>query len=130
MLCNRNATPRIVALALALALPFTALPAGHVVPRADLHREAAAASGKRELDLTRARKFFSSETAQTALGKAAAGKIEKAVALLDADELNRLTSRIGTIERDIAAGALSNQELTYIVIALGTAVLILVIVAA
>jgi hypothetical protein len=102
----------------------------HVVPLTELHRDAAAATASRQANLERAESFFSSEAAQKALqsihidGK----QVKAALPLLGDDELARLASRTGQLQEDFAAGALSNQELTYIVIALATAVIILVIV--
>jgi hypothetical protein len=46
------------------------------------------------------------------------------------EELARLAEKTNQIQNDFAAGSLTNQQLTYIVIALGTAVLVLLIVAA
>ena len=57
-------------------------------------------------------------------------KVEKAIPLLNDEELSRLASQCRQVESDISAGALSNQEITYILIALATAVIILVIVVA
>ena len=59
-----------------------------------------------------------------------ASKVEKAIPLLNDEELSRLASQCRQVESDISAGALSNQEITYILIALATAVIILVIVVA
>jgi hypothetical protein len=59
-----------------------------------------------------------------------ATKVEKAIPLLNDEELSRLASQCRQVENDISAGALSNQEITYILIALATAVIILVIVVA
>jgi hypothetical protein len=77
-------------------------------------------------------KFLSSETARKALREAALDpqKVKGAVALLGDEELARLSAQAEKIQTDFAAGALSNQEITYIIIALSTAVLILIIVAA
>lgn len=76
--------------------------------------------------------FFSSETGRKALSssKLHAEKIVRAAPLLSDEELAELTARADRAEADFKAGALTNQQLTYIVIALGTAVLILVILAA
>ena len=63
-------------------------------------------------------------------GKVDYKKVDQAIATLSPEELARLATRTNQIQKDFAAGALTNQELTYIVIALATAVLILVIVAA
>jgi hypothetical protein len=82
--------------------------------------------------MVQVRGLFSSPQAKKALSatRMDAGKIADAVALLDDAELARLSQRASKAQADFAAGALSNQELTYIVIALATAVIILVIVAA
>jgi hypothetical protein len=56
-----------------------------------------------------------------------AQKIEKAVAVLDDEELSQLAGRVQAAQKEIVGGALSNQELTYIVIALAAAVLVLVL---
>jgi len=123
-------SPPLVTLALAVMLPLAA--ADHVVPRADLHKGAAAATQAKQANLAKAAKFFSTPRVQDALraGKLDSARVQQAVSLLGQEELARLASKVDKIQADFAAGALSNQELTYIVIALGTAVLILVIVAA
>lgn len=59
-----------------------------------------------------------------------AAEIVSAVSVLDDESLSRLAAQAFDAQQDVAAGSLTNQQLTYIVIALGTAVLILVIVAA
>ena len=56
--------------------------------------------------------------------------MQKAVATLSPDELARLASRTNQLQRDFAVGALTNQELTYIVIALAAAVIVLIAVKA
>ena len=57
-------------------------------------------------------------------------KIEKAFPQLSDEELARLALQTDKIQNDLAAGALTNQQLTYMTIALATAVIILIIVAA
>jgi hypothetical protein len=57
-------------------------------------------------------------------------KVERALAQLEDEELARLAARADKVRRDFEAGSLTNQQITYIIIALATAVLILVIVAA
>jgi hypothetical protein len=56
--------------------------------------------------------------------------VEQAIPLLNDEELSRLASRCRQVESDISGGELNNQEMTYIIIALATAVIILVLVAA
>jgi hypothetical protein len=121
---------------LACSLMLTAGPGlhaqEHLVPLEELNRRAVDSSRKRTEDMARLRNFFASEPvrkalAQTRLEPAA---IERAIATLSDDDLARLAARAGSVQSEFAAGALTNQQLTYIVIALATAVLILVIVAA
>src|SRR6266567_3569861 len=126
----RHQTARI----LLLLLPATATWAAetHVVPITELHSRTVAASDGRQSDLAKLDQFFSADAARQALHsvKLDGTQVQQAVALLSSEELARLASRTDKIQADLAAGALSNQELTYIVIALATAVLILVIVKA
>jgi hypothetical protein len=104
----------------------------HVVPTGELLKQIASAGQTRQTNLAKTHKFFSSEPAQRALRTARidGDKVERAVALLSDEELARLASRTDQAQADLVGGALTNQEITYIIIALATAVLILVIVAA
>ena len=104
----------------------------HVVSSEELHQRAVAASASREASVTALKKFFSTETARAALakGKLDREQVTQAVSLLGDDELARLADRARAAQNDFAAGALTTQQLTYIVIALGTAVFILIILAA
>ena len=124
----RNATT------LLLATIFPAVSAlaqeNHVVPLTELHRDAAAVAGSRQANLERVERFFSSEMAQKALRsvKLDGERVKTALPLLSDEELARLAERTDRAQADFAAGALNNQQITYILIALATAVIILVIV--
>jgi hypothetical protein len=76
--------------------------------------------------------FFSSEPARKALkaGKINYQRVQSAIATLSDEELARLASRTNNLQQDFAGGALDSQQTTYAIIALATAVLVLVIVAA
>jgi hypothetical protein len=104
----------------------------HVVQAGALHQAIMNAAQARLNRIETLEKFFSSETARKALRETALDpqKIEGGVTLLGDEELANLSARAEKIQTDFAAGALSNQEITYIIIALSTAVLILIIVAA
>jgi hypothetical protein len=104
----------------------------HIVPAPDLHQAVRAAAQARQDHLTKLDKFFSSEAARKAFEtvKLDPAKVSQALAFLSDDELARLAAQSEKIQHDVAAGALTNQQITYILIALGTAVIILVIVAA
>lgn len=126
---------QMIATGLAAAFLFTAAPlpaADHLVPSADVHQQLTDREQSRSEKVDQLTEFFQSPAASQALAKAGidAGKISKAVSSLDNESLESLTARALVAQRDLSAGALNNQQLTYIIIALGTAVLILVIVAA
>jgi hypothetical protein len=100
------------------------------VTAAELRDAVRRAAGERQKNLEQVRSFFGDPKVRKALqeGRIDAGRLERAVAALDSAELAKLASRTQQIQKDFAAGALTNQELTYIVIALGVAVLILIVV--
>jgi hypothetical protein len=116
-----------------LAVPLMSQTASdHIVPAPDLHQAVRAAAHARQDHLTKLDSFFASEPARKAFEtvKLDPAKVTQALALLSDDELARLAAQSEKIQHDIAAGSLTNQQITYILIALGTAVIILVIVAA
>ena len=127
-------------LAILLAIAFTSLAApaqrfladDHAVSAADLHQVLVDSAKTRQTNVETVQKFFSSEVVKNALSKqiVTASKVEKAIPLLNDEELSRLASQCRQVESDISAGSFSNQEITYILIALATAVIILVIVVA
>jgi hypothetical protein len=115
-----------------LPLPQDVLAQEHVVSSKDLHRDLVAAAQARQGNQTKVLKFFSSEQAAKALKSAnlSSQRVEKAVSQLSDDELARLAATTEKVQNDFAAGNLTNQQITYIIIALATAVIILIIVAA
>jgi len=122
----------ILVLVPGLIVPPDMMAQEHVVSSADLRRDVVAAAQVRQDNQAKVAGFFSSDQAKKALQSAGLSyeKIQKAVPQLGDEELVRLASLTDKVEHDFAAGALTNQEITYILIALGTAVIILVLVAA
>ena len=104
----------------------------HLVTSSDLHKMLMDSANSREDNLGKIQKFLSSDHANKALGehKNLLVKIDKALPYLSDDELKQLAVQTQQIEQDVAAGSLTNQQITYIIIALATAVIILIIVAA
>ncbi|RPI25790.1 MAG: hypothetical protein EHM61_13465 [Acidobacteria bacterium] len=104
----------------------------HVVTANEIRSELANHNSNRQASLGKLERLFSRPEVAGKLEKTVGSpkKIMQAAAVLSDEELARLAERATSVEADFAAGALSNQELTYIVIALGTAVLILIIVVA
>lgn len=120
----------VFVLSLGLVAPQPLFAQADSVTAAELRDAVRKAAGDRQKNLQQVRSFFADPKVRKALqeGRIDAGRLEKAVSALDAGELAKLASRTEQIQRDFAAGALTNQELTYIVIALGVAVLILIVV--
>jgi hypothetical protein len=113
-------------------MPPSVIAADHVVSTSDLQQEILKVSESRQTNLAKVQEFFSSSSTQKALrnSKIDIGKIKSAIPLLTDDELARLAAQTDKIQKDVAGGSLTNQQITYIIIALATAVVILIIVAA
>jgi len=130
----QSSTSRILIASLICALTFvlqTPLLAArdHIVPTAELQQATASAARSRQQNIDKVEKFFSSERAEKALKSAHldAVQVKKAVPTLTNQELARLASRADKAQKDFAAGALTNQQITYILIALATAVIVLIL---
>lgn len=130
----RSSTYRILTASLVCALtfllqtPLLAAAQNHIVPPAELQQATASAARVRQQNIDKVEKFFSSEQAEKALKSARldAVQVKKAVPTLSNQELARLASRADKAQKDFAAGALTNQQITYILIAIGAAVIVLI----
>jgi len=113
-------------------MPQTVPGGDHIVPSTDLHQAVRTAAHEREDNVAKLDRFFSSQPARKALEtfKLDSTKISQSLAFLNDEELARLAAQSEKLRSDVEAGSLSNQQITYILIALATAVIILVIVAA
>jgi hypothetical protein len=121
----------VCTLIVSLLIPQFAPAQSAAVSPSELRQAVTGAAQARQKNLDDVRGFFSSEPARAALrtGKVDYQKVDKAVATMSPEELARLAASTKQIQKDFAAGSLTNQQLTYVVIALGTAVLVLLIVA-
>ncbi|MGH9398378.1 MAG: hypothetical protein ACRD18_16320 [Terriglobia bacterium] len=101
----------------------------HVVPESTIHQALVNSATTRQNNITQVEKFFSSQPAQAALkkGRLNLRQVENAIPSLDNQELAQLAKRTQKIQNDFAAGSLSNERLTYIVIALATAVIVILL---
>jgi hypothetical protein len=130
----RSSTSRILttflvcALTFAFQSPLLAAAENHVVSPAELQQATASAARTRQQNIDKVEKFFSSEQSEKALKSAHldAVQIKKAVPTLSDQELARLATRADKAQKDFAAGALTNQQITYILIAIGAAVIVLI----
>ncbi|HET8668391.1 MAG TPA: hypothetical protein VFM10_10455 [Terriglobales bacterium] len=122
----------VVTLVAAFLVPQDVLAQNHVVSPNELQQQAMAAAQERQSKIDRVQRFFASETAQKALKSANIdyGKVQKAVPQLSDDELANIAAKADKAQQDFAAGALSNQQITYILIALATAVIVIILVKA
>jgi hypothetical protein len=102
----------------------------HVVSTNDLKQDVALAAQLRQSHIANIEKMLSSEQGQRALKSANIDYkvVQSGISTLSDDELARLSARADQAQKDFAAGALTNEQITYIIIALATAVIILVIV--
>jgi hypothetical protein len=140
MIDTRNTKPRLQSfptrkVAILVSLSLGALAAApsrlaaeeHVVPRVEIQRQILTTQQTRQDQVRHVREFFSAGAVQESLRSAGldAKQIHDAVSMLDDGELARLADRTRSIDSDLKAGALSNEHLTYIVIALATAVIVI-----
>ena len=101
----------------------------HVVSQADIHKELVNAAQTRQQNLQKVKRLFSSDETRKALESAQISpeKVDAAVSTLSDDELTRLASRADKLDRDFAAGRLSDRDLLIVIV--GIAALVLIIVA-
>ncbi|HWR17875.1 MAG TPA: hypothetical protein VN577_23805 [Terriglobales bacterium] len=113
-------------------LPQQLLAQEHVVSSDAIQRELLKSAAQRSQNEQSLKAFFGSEQATRSLKKAGINpeQVTNAISQLSDDELAQISAKAQSAQNDFAAGALTNQEITYLLIALGTAVIILVIVVA
>jgi hypothetical protein len=119
----------ITALGLLLGIPVLPAAQDHVVSPAELRQAAATEARVRQENLAQVNSFLSSKPVEKALNSARLDPVQvrKAVPTLNNEELAKLASQSAKAQKDFAAGALTNEQLTYIAIALAAAVLVLVL---
>jgi len=117
-----------VVFATLFTLPQTVAAQDHVVSSADLQKDVASAAQLRQEHIAKIEKFLSTDQAKRALkaGNMDYDVVRSGVSTLSDDELARLSVRAGQAQKDFAAGALTNEQLTYIIIALAAAVIVLI----
>lgn len=115
-------------LGVVLLLTLTGRAQDRVVPPAELDRMVLEASRDREASVERVQEFIAGELAREVLASKGVDyeKVSELVPYLDSQELHRLAEQVEKAENDFAAGTLTNQQITYIIIALATAVIVLI----
>jgi len=129
-ICRMLITSLVCAVGFLLPAPSLLAVQSHIVSPAELQQAALSVARTRQRNITRVEDLFSSERAEKALKSAHLDpvQIKKAVPSLSDQELARLASRADKAQKNFAAGALNNQQITYILIALGAAVIVLILV--
>ncbi len=117
-----------VMLTVGFAIPVLSAAQDHVVPPAELQQAAAAKARSRQENIAQVQSFVSSKPVQKAMKTAHLDPVQvrKAVPTLSDQELARLAAQSAKAQKDFAAGALTNEQLTYIAIALAAAVIVLI----
>ena len=100
----------------------------HAVSREDLRKDVQKASTDRQANEAAIRELLLTEQGQKALKSAGADftRVDQAVSQLSDDDAARLARQSRAIEKDIAAGHLSDRDLLIIVICIAALVLIIV----
>jgi hypothetical protein len=120
----------VTTVVLSLVICRLAFAQGPIVTENELKQALVDSAKTRKENLTQVRDFFSSEVAAKALKSANldSKRLDQAVSTLNSEELAKLAATTRHIERDFAGGALTNEQITYIIIALATAVIVLILV--
>ena len=102
----------------------------HVVSSADLQKDVVTAAQARQQHIATIEKFLNTPQAEQALKSANVDYkvVSSGISTLSDDELARLSARADQAQKDFAAGSLTNEQITYIIIALATAVIVLILV--
>src|SRR5262245_34100100 len=121
---------RLLAACFILSLFATSILAQtHVVSPSDIHKELVNAAQTRRENQQKVKGLFSSDETRKAMQAAQINpeKVDAAVETLSDEELARLAARADNIDKDFAAGRISDRDL--LIIILGIAALVLIIVA-
>ena len=99
-----------------------------IVTHDELKQALVNSANARKENLAQVQTFFSSDVARKAFAVAHldSDRVQKAVSTLNSDELAKLAVQTRQVQSDIVAGTLTNLQITYILIALGTAVVVLI----
>ena len=122
----------VFSLSLLLSIPATLAAQTQGVTSSELQEAIRDAAKTRQKNRNDVQAFFSSELARKAMkvGKIDYQRVQTAAATLSPEELARLAARTNQLQQDFAGGALNNEQMTYAIIAIATAVFVLIIVAA
>lgn len=120
----------LLMVALFSGVPQHAFAQEHVVSPEAIQQQLVKSAEARQQNAEQLNQFFGSEANQKALKAAgiSSEQVTKSIAQLSDHELAQLSAKANQAQKDFSAGSLTNQQITYILIALATAVIILVLV--
>jgi hypothetical protein len=100
----------------------------HVVSAADLQKDIAASLAARHANEAKVAAFLSTPRARHALRRVGMNyrEVQRAIPTLSQAEVASLAARADKAQQRFEAGALTNQQLTYIIIALATAIIVII----
>jgi hypothetical protein len=123
--------------AMALALAFTVFSSSlmaqeHIVSPSDLHNDLRQATAARQTNLADVNHFFASDRVQQVLNTSRMDgeKIQKAIPFLSDQELSNLATKTRGAEKDLAAGELTNAQISLIILAVAAYAFLTVLVLA
>ncbi len=101
----------------------------HVVSPEAMQQQLVDSAAQRSKNVDTLNQLLGSESAKKTLKGAglSSDEVKTAVSQLSDEDLSKLATKANRAQHDFAAGALTNQQLTYIIIALATAVIIIII---
>ena len=110
------------------SLPTIAQQAEHAVPAQELRKDVQKAADTRHANEAAIRELLSTEQGQKALKSANVDlqKVNTAVGQLSDEETARLAAQSRAIQKDIAAGNVTDRDLLIIIVAIAALVLIIV----
>jgi hypothetical protein len=119
----------VLALIGASILPPDVCAQNHVISPQQLQQQTLVATSDRQAKIDRVQQFFGTNTAQKTLRSAKIDyrKVQQAVPQLSDTELAQLAAKTDKAQQDFAAGDLNNRQITYILIALATAVIVILV---
>jgi len=122
----------VFSLSLLLLIPPALVAQTQAVSPSELQQAVRDAAKTQQKNRNDVQAFFSSDQARKALkmGKIDYQRVQTAVATLSPEELERLAARTNHLQQDFAGGVLNSEQMTYAIIAIAAAVLVLIIVAA
>jgi hypothetical protein len=122
----------VLLVALFTGVPQQLIAQEHVVSPEAIQQQLVTSAQQHDRNVEKLDQFFGSDSAQKALKTAGmtSDQVKKAVSQLSDDDLSELAKKADGAQKDFAAGALTNQEITYILIALATAVIVIILVKA